>query len=385
MEDNEICDVTEETSECQIQPKLCACCGTRRIDLNSGIPGEYLCKECRADFIKLKVPGWLKACMAVFTALALVMCIYMAGRYNKNAVSKSVRNEGANLLQRAEDLYHAGKQYTALISLDEYLEANPKNGDVAFRATEMAMNCGEYDVAAYFINTFLLDVGITDDEYDVLSRYVDRINTYYDTADAIEEKVSSVNESYNEQMTEEEMDEYIQRMRDEVLSITLSPKYDKEYAYFYYGLYFAEDVEESMEYLEMTLNYLPVAAYSYARLAVYERSKGNFEKSSELIAKGKKIEGEVEELVRAEATLDLATGDYVKALISMVNLYNTNPEGLYVRDTYCVALYACGETAELEKTIADAESVDYEFDEDFYQLINGEMTVFDYYVDGEEY
>ena len=90
------------------------------------------------------------------------------------------------------------------------------------------------------------------------------------------------------------------------------------------------------------------------------------------------------ELVRAKITLLLAKGEYKEALPIAESLYTTNPDALYVLDTYAVALYANGETEKLSKLLDSVSENERYFDEDFYKLTNGEISVRDYYVYAEE-
>ena len=100
--------------------------------------------------------------------------------------------------------------------------------------------------------------------------------------------------------------------------------------------------------------------------------------------KGEAVNGENTELARAKATILLAKGEYEAALPISEEIYSLAPDYMYVADTYAVNLYALGMTDKMEEIISKAAETNYEFAEDFYQLINGEISVREYYVSEEE-
>lgn len=362
---------------------LCKVCHTRFIDRTSGNPREFMCKECRAELKKLKVPKWLIASMCVVGALAIAMIIYTVGLYSKNAIGRAGKAEGNNIVKEAEKLYEDGRQFTALRTLDEYLAEYPGNAELAIKATDMAMESGQYDFAAYFLNTYLWDKAFTDAEWLKIQQYIDRLNRYYDTVEKIDTVFTELTEEYRENMSDEEVEELRAVYRSKLLKVAEDEKYDAECVYFYYGNFLAASVDEGEKYLSESVNYLPSAAFTAARLAVNERRKGDFSAAERWISLGEQTNGEAIELVRAKATLALAKGEYNKALSLTEEIYGTAPDETYVRDTYGIALYANGETDKLNEVISEAESLGYVFDEDFFDVINGRKSVFDYYV-GEE-
>ena len=363
---------------------LCKVCHTRFIDRSSGKPGEYMCKECRQELTKLRVPKWLIAALSIAVVLALVMCFYTGNMYRKNALGESGKLEGEKALKEAEELFVNGKQYTALIGIDEYLAQKPSNVEVALKAVEMSMESGQYDMAAYMINTYLLDKGLTDKEYYDLSLDIEKINAYYDTADAIYGIYSDMLSNLPENLSDEESERVAKEWADKILALADNEQYDEEYLYFFVGNYLSLEVAESPEYRRLVLNYPPTAAYAAGRLAVTERNKGNFDDALNWIEIGEETNGENPELVRAKATIELAKGNYAEGLSIIEWMYELAPDELYIRDTYGVALYANGKTDRLNEMMKEAESAGYEFEEDFYQVLSGEISVRDYYVKEEE-
>ena len=143
---------------------LCRVCGKRHVDRSTGRAGEFMCRECRAEYSKLKVPKWLVACILLVCAAALAMCIYLGRMQGRYIVGTKALEAGDDVLARAQELVEEHKQWSALGEIYEYLEENPSNAQVALEGMRMAMDLGFYDYAAYFENTYLLDKGFTDYE-----------------------------------------------------------------------------------------------------------------------------------------------------------------------------------------------------------------------------
>ena len=362
---------------------LCRYCGERPIDRSTGNTEEYLCKECREAKLKLRVPKWLIAALSVVCVVNVVMICYLSTLLGKKAVSKENLDAGTRVLLEARDLIAENKQWSAVNRIYEYLNDNPENGDVALEGMRLAMEYGLYDNAAYLFNTFLADKGFSEDELNEIDYYVSEIRRYYDTYDAVSEVMSRTQE-FPDDMSREEIESIRDSMKKDLLRLEANEEYDKEFIEYYVAYYFAYDARDAEERMKTAAKYLPVAAEAYGRLAIASRNRGDFETAEEMIEKGAAVNGEMAELVRAKITLLLAKGEYKEALPIAESLYTTNPDALYVLDTYAVALYANGETEKLSKLLDSVSENERYFDEDFYKLTNGEISVRDYYVYAEE-
>ena len=62
--------------------------------------------------------------------------------------------------------------------------------------------------------------------------------------------------------------------------------------------------------------------------------------------------------------------------------YEVSPDSLYVRDTYLVTLHVNGYTKEANTMIGEIEEIEGALDEDTRQLLNGEISLEDYYMGG---
>ena len=62
--------------------------------------------------------------------------------------------------------------------------------------------------------------------------------------------------------------------------------------------------------------------------------------------------------------------------------YEVDPDGLYVRDTYLVALHVNGHRDEENALIEEIEELEGALEEDTRQLLDGELTLQEYYMGG---
>ncbi|MCR5722282.1 MAG: hypothetical protein K6G72_08070 [Lachnospiraceae bacterium] len=361
---------------------LCRVCGKRHVDRSTGRAGEFMCRECRAEYSKLKVPKWLVACILLVCAAALAMCIYLGRMQGRYIVGTKALEAGDDVLVRAQELVEEHKQWSALGAIYEYLEENPSNAQVALEGMRMAMDLGFYDYAAYFENTYLLDKGFTDYELQEIYKYNDILKKFYDTNDAIDAVLAEFANIDTTNMSEEEIATLRKEAQDKIKVMAEDDSYDKDMACFAMA-YLASDLSEVDSLLRKCVSYKPITASAASYLAKIERIKENFGAAESWIKQGEEVYGELIELRRVKATILLARGEYEEALSIMEELYSIAPEEQYVADTYSVALYALGKIDVMSRVIATAENGGYEFDEEFHALINGETTIRDYYV-GED-
>ncbi len=361
---------------------LCRVCGKRHVDRSTGRAGEFMCRECRAEYSKLKVPKWLVACILLVCAAALAMCVYLGRMQGRYIVGTKALEAGDDVLIRAQELVEEHKQWSALGEIYEYLEENPSNAQVALEGMRMAMDLGFYDYAAYFENTYLLDKGFTDYELQEIYKYNDVLKKYYDTNDAIDAVLAEYANIDTTNMSEEEISALRKEAQDKIKVMAEDDSYDKDMAC-YAMVYLASDLSEMDSLLRKCVSYKPITASAASYLAKIERIKENFGAAESWVKKGEEVYGELIELRRVKATILLARGEYEEALSIMEELYSIAPEEQYVADTYSVALYALGKIDVMSRVIAAAENGGYEFDEEFHSLINGEITIRDYYV-GED-
>lgn len=329
----------------------------------------------------LEIPNWLKTALVILSAMVIVACVYSGSRLKEYNSARIGRSEEVNIIDTVESILREHRPFSAFMELENYLSEHSDDANTAFEGFKMAFECGQYEYAAYFCNTYLLDKGFTDSEIEILNDYIDEINVYYDTIDAVDAVFERLSEAAAGEYADENM---AVNTKNELLALLDNPSFADGIVYYYLGYYFSSDDDEAKGYLEKAYEYPPVAADAAAVLARLARQEGDFATAEKWIVNGENINAELYELLRSKATIALAKGDYENGLDMATTLYYENPDGLYVKDTYCAALYAADKLQVLEAVMAEEEAAGYVFGDDLYELINGEITVREYYVNGGE-
>lgn len=418
----------------QMDQDLCKRCHRRKIDRSEN-PESILCRDCREELIKLKIPPVITGVSIGVAILVLISIIIIGagyarliiGRYSDDAVSylseadkedrdtdydyiESDDTENEDTYSEEADSEDGGYFFTndidmqaseilvqsvadtglVVSSMDRMLsslEEDPDNMVTAIALVEIAMKYSYYDYAAYTLDNYLAGKNVSDDVYDRMMGYIDIMNKYYDTYDLIDESWAYYSElitaldsdELEEEVKEEEYLKLIQDFHDEIEMYLGDESYDQ--AFLYYQLASScQDEEERIEHLKDCIaadgNYFDAKA----QLGVSYRRQGDLEKARAILEEAYAVNKEVYSVIRGLATLELTEGNLTQGLEYAKAAYDMYPEGTYVVDTYLIALMANGQMEEAQTLIGEWEAQEYEFDDDFYAFQRGEMTLEEYYI-----
>ena len=412
----------------QMDQDMCKRCHRRKIDRSEN-PESVLCKDCREELIKLKVPPVMIG-VGVGVAVLVVVCIavfvmdimkFKKGEYPldlstylseireeetkdeetkeetedkkqeesaKDEEKQYRRLEGPATLEIDEatrtyaNLADIGKVITALDGMLEDLVEDPDNVGMAVTAVDVAMKYSYPDYAAYVIDTYLTGKSAPDDVYERIMGYIDELNIYYDTYDTIDEIWNTLGEEAAELGEDAEAEEYqalLQVCHDEIEIYLGMEEFDQ--AYINYELaYICQDEEERIQHLEDCIAINPNYYDASAQLGTYYRRHGDLEKAREILERSYDVNNEDYALQRSLATLELVEDNLAGGLIYAESAYESYPEGTYVVDTYLIALLANGEEEQAKEILQQWEEQGYEFDDDFYSFMEGNMTLEQYYI-----
>ena len=408
----------------QMERELCRRCHQRKIDRSEN-PESVLCRECREELIKLKVPP-VMAGLGIGVGVLVLLCIavfavdifrFKGGMgsdyglssyleeeediFNKAAADEEIaeaaeeKSKKTGRLTRQEtekedpkceeyiDLADAGLIITSLDGMLDELEEDSDNLSMAITLADVAMKYSYFDYAAYAIETYLAGRTVSNEAYDRITGYMDRIEVYYNTSDKIEEILDSMNEElagYGDEAGDEVYMQLISQCHDKTAEYLGNDEYDQ--ALLYYDLaYLCQDEEERIQHLKDCIavdkNYFD----ANAQLAVYYRSQGKLDDARAILEEIYQINSEDYSILRAFATLELAEGNLETGLDYAEMAYDMYSEGSYVVDTYLVALKANGLSEEAESLLKEWEDKGYVFDDDFYSFQAGNMTLEEYYIE----
>ncbi|MDE5908830.1 MAG: hypothetical protein K2H52_08870 [Lachnospiraceae bacterium] len=348
----------------QMDYGLCKKCRHRTIDRSEN-PDSELCKECREELIKLKIPPafYLNAVIVLFL-MVFTMLPSMGGFVNVFSYESAQENS------------EEGFVVTIMDNLISILDGNPDNIDVAIELTDLAMKYSYYEHAAYTIENFLVGKEVPDKAYYRINGYIDELNTYYDTielSDSIWEEIAA------EWEDEEDVSRILNAYCEEISAYLGDADYDQALLYYYLAS-MTEDAERRTEYLEECVAINPCYYEAQAQIAVYYRRKGDLDKAREILEDIYATNREDYSILRAYATLELAEGNIRDSIGYARGAYEAYPEGDYVVDTYAVALAANDRMEEAWELVEEYEDKGYEFDDDFYDFLDGKITLEDYYI-----
>ncbi len=412
----------------QMDQDLCKRCRRRRIDRSEN-PESILCKECREELIKLKVPPMI-AGVSIGVAILVIICMVMIGAGYAGRILGRMGDDAASYVSEkseekteaddeddysvpdeedAEDTEDTGLSLTdiddeaseilvqsvadtgmVVSSMDhmlENLEENPDSMVTAIALVEIAMKYSYYDYAAYTIENYLVGKSVSDAVYDRINGYIEIINKYYDTYDVVDELWSGYSEllttleteELDQETYEQEYMQLIQNFHDEIEIYVGDEDYDQ--AFLYYQLAgVCQDEEERIQHLEDCLSADENYFDAKAQLGVHYRRQGDLEQARAMLEGAYAVNKEVYSVLRGLATVELVEGNLEEGLAYAKEAYDMYPEGTYVVDTYLIALTANGQLEEAETLISEWEEMDYQFDDDFYAFQSGEMTLEQYYI-----
>lgn len=348
---------------------LCKRCKHRTIDRSEN-PESVLCRDCREELIKLKIPPvFFVVGVLVILLEAFILTVYLGGFKSYKA------------FYTAEETSDEGYIISTMNELLDILENNPDNLDAAIKLTDIAMEYSYYDYASYTMNQYIADREVSDKQYRKLLGYVDEINTYYDTVDLSNEIWDELYEAENEEAYEEDdvyliMEDYCQRLSEYIGD----SNYDQALLYYYLG-YMTVDDEQRNEYFEKCVAVNPCYFEAQAQIATYYRREGNLERARQILRETYAVNKEDYAVLRSFATLELVEGNLESGLDFASRSYDAYADGDYVIDTYIVALAANGRMEEARELVGEYENNGYVFDDDLYEFLDGNMTLEDYYID----
>lgn len=406
---------------------LCKRCKRRRIDRSEN-PQSIVCRECREEFIQLKIPPVIIISIIVVAILVVLSAgkfvidleafkamdnfgwgaeaIYEeekddedVGRTQSNESEKDVlkrkdfsKNDKASddksetdaLGQARCELYSSmaeqGNVLTAMDKMVTYLdEENPEDISMAITLADVAMEYSYPDYASWVIENFLTGETVDDADAERINGYIDELVIYYDTFEFIETVYNE--ETLDAEDSEEAYLTVMQNCHNRMAEHLGDTAYDQ--ALLQYNVaFFCTDEEEWIQHLEACTaedeNYFD----AQAQLANHYRSKGDLKKAREILSPVYQRNKEDYSVLRSYAVLEMLDGREDIGLSYAESAYNIYPEGEYVADTYIIALLVNEKAEEAEAVLTELEEAGYWFDEDFYAFRLGNMTLEEYYMKG---
>lgn len=314
----------------------------------------------------------LKVPVPVILFLGTIIIISIFSMIRFPGVLKDYR-----IYKNAEERIKNGETSATLSDLYYLVEKYPDSVPVIMKAIKYSLENGYYDYAGYIIDTYLVNKSLPEDDYEWVKSYIPFLDEYYRTLDRID-TIFSHAENIND---DAEYSLYIINNLKKMLND--KDNINSSVVNYYLGL-FEYNTENSINYLMDCYNEDPECFDVRAQLANRYRRAGDFETAlkfiNEALAKDKMDSG----ALRAMSIIYMLKGEMEKGVEKAREAYNYYPDGLYVRETYMIALYFNGNMEEAEELKNEIIEMNWQLDEDTISLLNGEITLEEYYLDNPE-
>lgn len=281
---------------------------------------------------------------------------------------------------KARERTESGETAAALQELYELQEEHPQSLPITLKLIELSMDSGYYDLAAQVFNEYLVGKSLTDGQYAKMMRYSRRLDSYYLTYDSIEALMEELAEGVEEGESEELLEARMVRFREELARLHDDEDQDQAYLY-YYEAVTARDQEEYYADLQKAYDLDPELFDVRILLGNAERSRGNFEEAHTLLKAAIEKEALDPGALRGLAVLAMLENNKEEALIKARGAYEADPDSLYVRDTYLIALHVNGDEEGKQAMIQEIETFEGPLEEDTRQLLHGTLTLQEYYTE----
>jgi tetratricopeptide (TPR) repeat protein len=312
--------------------------------------------------VKLHIPVWVYALLIVIVALDLISLIQFPTVVSEYKIYKTAKSR-----------IEAGETSKAITELLEVAENHTDSLPVLVKLVDLSMENGYYDIAGYIIDSYLEGESVSDEEYDKLNGYFTKLDNYYTSSTAVEEVFTA---APNQDTLDEEYYNYVRTHLEALLHTE-----GKDDAYLCYTLSMVSaDTETSKDYLQQCYEIDPECFDVRAQLGVVYRRLGDLEKARFYTEEALSKDNSDLSALRSMATIVLVEGDLEGGLIFAEEAYNSDPEGLYVRETYLIALTVNNKGKEAQVIQDEMAAVEEYLAEDTLQLLNGEISLEDYYI-----
>ncbi len=343
--------------------ELCSCsmCHQAPADRTEN-PNSRLCKRCREQAIRYPLPRiFLPVALAV---LALTLFAY-------TQMPKSLADY--RIYATAEKRIEQGMLYDTLSQLEQATQRHPDSTDLSVRLVTLSMDYGRYDYAAYCMNTYLVGKSLSDTVYGDMIHYQNILNSYYDTLDELQSIFDQLSED-----TDQEPAAAI--IKEKLKELEKNPQMYQPLIW-YYLAQFSEDPEEYKTYLLQCLEKNPMDFTAIADLGTRLRREGDLDGARSYYEQVLHYEKEEALACRGMAILCLLDGKMEEALTFARTAYESDPDAVYVRDTCLITFFENGMTKEAEQMKQEMQEVGTPAEEDTEALLNGEITLREYYIE----
>ncbi len=320
-------------------------------------------EEAGPEPVKLRIPVWVLALLAVIVVLEVISWI----SFPQTVRDYKIYKEAGNRVENSE-------ASSALEELLEVAERHPDSIPIMIKLTELSMKTGYYDIAGYVIDTYLVGKSLEDEDYNTIDRHYIRLENYFNSVAAV---TKVVEEAASQGLTGEE--EHLSYLREQIEKLMYTEGQDDAYLNYNMAM-LSPDSRTILDYLQTCYEIDPECLDVRAQLGVVYRRLGQLEEAGEILEEALQKDKRDSGALRASATLAMVEGDLQAGLRAAKDAYESSSDGRYVRETYLIALTVNGMQEEAQVIRNEIEQSGEVLEENTLQLLAGEISLRDYYI-----
>jgi tetratricopeptide (TPR) repeat protein len=311
---------------------------------------------------KVRIPVW------VFLFLILIIALDVVCMLRFPEVLRDYK-----IYKTAQDRIDNSETAQVIDELYKLAERHPDSTPILVEAVELSMKNGYYDMAGYLIDTYLVGKSLSDSEYNKINSYYSRLEKYYATFDAVNQIFTDASNSLKDETA------YYEEVNSKLKALLDDSGQDTAYVYYCLGM-IEPDMQTSKSYMQQCYDLDPECFDVRGQLSIVYRRSGDFDKARQLAEEALRKDEADPTALRAMSTIALLEGNLESGLGYARDAYNSYPDGIYVRETLLIALTVNGEDTEAQKIREEMSAAGETLEEDTKQLLNGNITLEDYYL-----
>jgi len=315
---------------------------------------------------KFSVPVWVMFFFVLIVVLEVFCIQHFSDAFADYRVYATAENRIAN-----------GDTSAAIAELYNLSSKHTNSYDIVIKTIDLSMENGYYDTAAYVMDNYLDGMNVEEPAYSRMNAYYLQMQNYYKTCDAID-KIMKDNSSADgiENVNYTAISKALETMLEE-------PDQDYAVIHYFLGVLSVDDLVFAKNQLQQSYDMNPECFDVRVQLGVIYRRLGDYGKAealnNEALHKNKSDSG----ALRSAAIIQMLEGDLEGGAITAKKAYEAYPDGTYVRATYVIALFENNQEEEALKIQNEMTAAGEKLDADTVKLLNGDITLENYYVSGQ--
>jgi len=314
---------------------------------------------------RLAVPAWVLVFLCLIVVLEVICMIRFPTVFNEYKTYMTSEAKAAN-----------GDTGKVIADLYKITDAHPDSYKVILKTIDLSMKNGYYDVAGNVFDKYLVGINLSDSDFSRMTSYSLQLKKYYRTCDAVDSILKKATGAGNTGNID------YKAITNDLNALLAQPEQDEAVIYYYLGVITQENIESAKNQLQKSYDINPECFDVRVQLGVMYRHLGDFEKAKKLNLEALQKDRSDAGALRSNAIIQMLEGDIDGGAATAKKAYEAYPDGMYIRESYLIALTLDNKKEEALKIQKEMTAAGEVLDEEAASLLNGDITLEDYYVKG---